>query len=407
MIRFSFLLLFSFTSIVDAQLLSQRLKVPSEVLERPHELLIYTPPSYHFDAQQQYPVLYLMDGEYNFNYVTGLVELWSNISPRFPEMIVVGISGYDSDYYRHLMRPNWDKEGKPSENGAANLMIQAIIEEIEPSVAKAFRTSEFKILSGHSMGGLFTTYAAFTEPDAFNHYLAISPSLWWQEQTLKHVVGEQLKKSVPKTNLLMSLGNEKGMGVHGFLDVVEAQRFEGLNFNFKHFPVESHGSVGLPTYEWALGQIFADYKLEERYFDGEQAVVEYAQRLRKAYGDVMPVNAAFLRNSCYANCPGEPKDLMKLDQVLSKNFPHDAAFFQVLVAKHKINQKEYGEAKKWLEKAAKKAPDYFELQHAWYLWHHQQGHDKKAEQSLIKTKQLIEKSDLRQWQINELNLPLK
>jgi len=59
-------------STAHAQLLNQRLQVPSEVLDRSHELLVYTPPSYDYDQGQRYPVLYLMDGEYNFNYVTGL-----------------------------------------------------------------------------------------------------------------------------------------------------------------------------------------------------------------------------------------------------------------------------------------------------------------------------------------------
>jgi len=392
-------------AVADAQLLSQRLTEPSNILERPHELLIYTPPSYDFDQRQQYPVLYLMDGEYNFNYVTGLIELWSNISPRLPEMIVVGISGYDSDYYRHLMRPNWDPQGQPSENGAANLMLKAIIEEIEPVIAKKFRTNDLKILSGHSMGGLFTTYVAFTQPDAFDYYLAISPSLWWQAETVKNVITGQLKKSVPKTKLLMSLANEKGMGVHGFVETLEAQRYESLQFNFKHFPDESHGSVGLPTYEWALGHIFADYKLTERYFENDQAVVDYAQRLKKSYGHVLPINAAFLRNSCYANCSGDADNLTSIDEALTEHFPYDVAFFRVLVAKHLITEKQYKEAGNWLKKTEKQTPDYYELHHAWYLWHQQQGHSADASKALKKTKQLLQSNRLRQWQINELNMP--
>lgn len=52
-------------STAQAQLLNQRLQVSSKILDRPHELLVYTPPSYDYDQDQRYPVLYLMDGEYN------------------------------------------------------------------------------------------------------------------------------------------------------------------------------------------------------------------------------------------------------------------------------------------------------------------------------------------------------
>jgi len=402
-----FFLLFLGISVSQAELLNQRLQVSSDILGRPHELLVYTPPSYDYDQDQRYPVLYLMDGEYNFNYVTGLIELWSNISARHPEMIVVGISGYDSGYYRHLMSPPWDDEGQPSDDGAADSMMKAIVEEIKPAISKQFRTHDLEILSGHSMGGLFTTYAALSYHDAFDYFIAISPSLWWQQQRMKTVMSDRLKSQVPEVNLYMSLANEQGMGVHGFLEMVQAERRKPLNLQFKHFPDESHGSVGLPTYEWALGDIFAAAQLKDRYFESAKAVEEYAKQVNKAYGQTLPINSAYLRNSCYAHCASDNDVLTEIDQALEKHFPYDVAFFRVLVAKHLIKQEQFDRAETWLKLAEKSSPNYIELHHALYLLHKGQGQPKKTEQSLVKTHELLKSQQLRQWQINEMNLPAK
>lgn len=389
----------------NADLLNQRLQVPSEVLDRPHELLVYTPPSYDYDQDQRYPVMYLMDGEYNFNYVTGLIELWSNISAKHPEMIVVGISGYDSAYFRYLMSPPWDDEGQPSDEGSADKMMQAMVEEIKPALSKQFRTNDLDILSGHSMGGLFTTYAALTQPEAFDYFIAISPSLWWQQQRMKKVMAERFKQEVPAVKLYMSLANEQGMGVHGFLEMVQAERREPLNLQFKHFPDESHGSVGLSTYEWALGDIFAAAQLKDRYFESAKAVEEYAKQVNKAYGQTLPVNSAYLRNSCYAHCGGETKNLQDIDQALEKHFPNDLVFFRVLVAKQFIKQENYDQAQAWLDKAKSVAPNYIELHHAQYLIDKAHEYTNKAKQSLSTIRQLLKTQQLRQWQINEMNLP--
>lgn len=347
-----------------------------------------------------------MDGEYNFNYVTGLIELWSNISAKHPEMIVVGISGYDSVYYRHLMSPPWDEKGQKTDVGGADKIMKAIEDEIKPAISNQFRANDLDILSGHSMGGLFSTYAALTHPEAFDYFIAISPSLWWKQQRVTKVMSKQFNKAVPAVNLYMSLANEQGMGVHGFLEMVQAKNREPLNLQFKHFPDESHGSVGLPTYEWTLGDIFSAAQLKDRYFESAKAVTEYSKQVKKFYGQALPVNSTYLRNSCYAHCSGDIEQLAAIDQALEKNFPHDVAFFRVLVAKHFIKQDNYDQAQTWLDKAKSQAPNYIELHHAQYLMYKALEHAEKAKQALKKIQQLLKTQQLRQWQINEMNLPL-
>ena len=172
-----------------------------------------------------------------------------------------------------------------------------------------------------------------------------------------------------------------------------------------HFPDESHGSVGLPTYEWALGDIFAVTQLKDRYFESANAVESYAKQMKQAYSQTLPLNTAYLRNSCYAHCGGATKNLQDIDQALEKHFPHDVGFFRVLVAKQFIKQQNYDQAQTWLEKAKSVAPNYIELHHAHYLMYKAQKQAKKANHSLKKVQHLLKTQHIRQWQINEMNLP--
>src|SRR5690606_13046032 len=69
-------------------------------------------------------------------------------------------------------------------NGGADRFLRMLREELIPWVDANYRTNSYKILVGHSLGGLFTINTLITEPDAFDAYVAISPNLQWNEQDL-------------------------------------------------------------------------------------------------------------------------------------------------------------------------------------------------------------------------------
>jgi len=89
-----------------------------------------------------------------------------------PEMIVIGLPGLEDGY---VPTPY---EGRGAEPTAADRSLKFFSEELIPFIDKNYRTADFNILSGHSVGGLFTTYAMFTRPDLFSAGIASSP--WFQ-----------------------------------------------------------------------------------------------------------------------------------------------------------------------------------------------------------------------------------
>ena len=134
----------------------------STILQENRPLSIYLPPSYFSKPKQNYPVLYILDGEYNFLYVSGILELQAGIAENIPEMILVAISGKGSNNYKENCKPF--VQGI-QDSGNADQVLAFIEEELTPYIDSKYRTLNYKILSGHSIGGLFIINAALKKPD--------------------------------------------------------------------------------------------------------------------------------------------------------------------------------------------------------------------------------------------------
>lgn len=177
----------------------------SETLHQDREISIYLPPGYHSSQSQKYPVLYILDGDYNFQYVAGLLELEGGISERIPNMILVAISGKGTATYIKNCKPNL--EGI-EDKGNADEVAVFIERELIPYVNSKYKTNGFKILSGHSVGGLFVINTALNHPKLFDRYIAISPALWWARNAINQVAEQNVHKKGYKTNVYVSLANE-------------------------------------------------------------------------------------------------------------------------------------------------------------------------------------------------------
>ena len=70
-----------------------------------------------------------------------------------------------------------DRKRYPS-SGHADRFRRFLEEELVPYVDTHFRTQPFRILAGHSHGGLFAIHALLSG-DAFDAFIASSPSLYW------------------------------------------------------------------------------------------------------------------------------------------------------------------------------------------------------------------------------------
>jgi len=116
--------------------------------------------------QRNYPVLYLLDGPEHFFSTVGMIDRFSTNfgSEVCPQMIVVGIESNNryNDFF-----PNFDNDK----------FATFLSDELIPYIKNRYPTNPYKVLIGHSLGGLRVIHTALYSTNLFNSYIAIDPSL--------------------------------------------------------------------------------------------------------------------------------------------------------------------------------------------------------------------------------------
>ncbi|WP_440069284.1 alpha/beta hydrolase [Tenacibaculum discolor] len=167
--------------------IGKTVQIKSTILKEDRTLNIYFPASYDIDKSKKYPVIYLLDGskDEDFIHIAGIVQFgsfpWINM---LPEAIVVGIGNVDRK--RDFTYPSSieiDQKEFPT-SGKSEKFIQFLKKELLPFIDTNYRTTNGKTLIGQSLGGLLATEVLFKTPNLFNNYIIVSPSLWWDAEKL-------------------------------------------------------------------------------------------------------------------------------------------------------------------------------------------------------------------------------
>ncbi|MCB1282126.1 MAG: alpha/beta hydrolase [Salinibacterium sp.] len=156
-------------------------------------LLIWLPPGYHdpANANREYPVLYLHDGQNLFAKHAGIPAEWGVDetlidlvgSGAAQPCIVVGIPhAGESRASEYLMADVIDGVS-PDADRYVRILADQIVPRVESAV-RARRSRDARIVGGASLGGLISLYAAFERPEVFGKVLAESPSIRLRGQTL-------------------------------------------------------------------------------------------------------------------------------------------------------------------------------------------------------------------------------
>lgn len=157
--------------------------LPSKILNEDRVLNIYLPPTY--DAAKSYPVIYLLDGSLNedFVHIAGLVQFF-NMMHGMPDCIVVGISNVDRKRDFSFHTDLEDLKKKYPTTGHSDVFIQFIETELQPFIRQQYKTTEEQWLIGQSLGGLLASEILLKKPQLFSHYMIVSPSLWWDNKSM-------------------------------------------------------------------------------------------------------------------------------------------------------------------------------------------------------------------------------
>ena len=187
--------------------------------------------------QSGFPLLVTLDANVYFAAAVGAMQAMAPVNPAMrldsnivKPMMVVGV-GYHGDVSRALKERAFDylpaltalntrlpREGSRGQPpGGADQFLSFLIEELRPALAKRYPIDpERQTLMGHSLGGFFSLFALAKRPEAFRNYVAISPSLWWDENRLVSETGEATplaaQGSAHHVLLVMAQDEEPGVG---------------------------------------------------------------------------------------------------------------------------------------------------------------------------------------------------
>ncbi len=274
----------------------KRLTIKSTVLSEDRVILVRTPAGYETN-KLSYPVLYMTDGDAHIAHTSTTVEFLAR-NGRMSEMIIVGIP--NTDRTRDLtpsaaVGPN---AAQFPTAGGADKFLKFIETELIPEIEKTYRVQPYRVLAGHSFGGLFALHAMITRPELFKSYIAVSPSLQWSDEaTLKRMETFLAGRKELDATLFTSLGNEPGDIGNAFVSfkkLLEKSKIKGFEWEAEQFNDEDHGSVVLRSHYLGLRKVYDGWQMPRDPATGARAgglkaAEEHYQRLTKKFGYPIPV----------------------------------------------------------------------------------------------------------------------
>ena len=308
--------------------------IRSGTLNEYRKFLVHTPRSYSDTTflPQRYPVLYLLDGDSHFRSVAGMLEILSsgiNATFLMPEMIVVAIPNTDR---MRDMTPTYSAigaDGKPGPvqffktSGGMSNFFRFFETELIPHIERTYRTAPYRVFIGHSLGGITAINALYTNPKLFNAYVAIDPSLWWDDRVLLKKAKSYFSKPgldgrtlyVAEARASSTNPDDTTNSVHSrsilqFNGVLKSDNRSGLRYAYKYYPSDNHGSVVFIAEYDALRFIFDGYNVDfSQALDDPEYITKHFEKMseRLGYGMLPPESmidlfgrAALLRDTTKA-----------------------------------------------------------------------------------------------------------
>jgi len=260
----------------------------SERLNEKRDILIYTPAGYE-ESNIEYPTLYITDGAENFFIATAIVNFLSR-NQKIPQMTVVGIPNVNRN--RDLSPSVIEGTSNP---GGGDIFLTFFEDELIPYIDKTYRTSNYRIFFGHSLGGMFANYTMFTRPELFNAFIAASPYLMYDSE---YVINEAEFKLDNLSNferqLFITLGNEPAYheSLNKFTSLLE-DNTKTLRWDYQIFNDEDHGSIPVISLLKGLKYIYSDFQLTmETATEGLKAILDHYSLVKSKYDYSVDISEA-------------------------------------------------------------------------------------------------------------------
>lgn len=245
------------TADIKPFVLGEVVEIESKALSEKRILNIYLPEGYNRNESIRYPVVYLLDGsaDEDFIHIVGLYQFnnfpWID---RVPKSIIVGIA--NTDRKRDFTYPtsiDADKKAFPT-TGGSEKFISFIENELQPYIQRNYKTNFSKTIIGQSLGGLLATEILLKKPVLFSEYIIISPSIWWDNGSLLRQPSDILSATYTgKISVYIGVGKEgltpgqtdRVMEVDANLlaEKIRSTKSKTVHVDFEYLPTEDHATI--------------------------------------------------------------------------------------------------------------------------------------------------------------------
>ncbi|OYX27231.1 MAG: hypothetical protein B7Z06_04570 [Flavobacteriales bacterium 32-35-8] len=238
---------------------SQIRKLTSNIVSgQEYELQIMLPSGYE-NSTKKYPVIYVMDSQWDFSLATAIYGQ-QYYDGFIPEAIIVGVTWGGENPNPNILR---GRDYVPTNaSGGADLFLDFMKTELFPFIETNYKADNHRTLMGCSLGGLFTLYTLFTHTDMFTGYVAASPALGGYLNTHEKAFSEkQLDKPI---SVYMTVGDvENGKSdFEAFTNKMKSSQYKNVRLHSKVLENTGHSGTKSETYSRGLQYVFERKQLK-------------------------------------------------------------------------------------------------------------------------------------------------
>lgn len=230
----------------------------SKVVGQRYKLYVSLPQDYA-DTSRRFPVVFLLDADYSFALAHNIVE---HLSDRHDmgQLVIVGIAYAGPLRYRLNRTRDYTPTHVPTGgygpayqrvSGGGPGFRRFLKTELVPFIERTYRVQHDRTLVGHSYGGLFASWVAFTDPELFQRYIIVSPSLWYDDHLMfgvERVFAEQHRRLPARIFFTVGareVNSQRDMvsDLRRFVAQVKGHDYQGLQLRWRVLPEDTHDSI--------------------------------------------------------------------------------------------------------------------------------------------------------------------
>lgn len=257
---------------------SEKVLLTSAINGITYSLYVRTPLS-HASGDRRHPVIVTLDADYSFPIVANHLEHLADRMNQAPEAIVVSVAypGVYPDHDRYRAERTrdytpvfWPDGGYgpkfQAASGGGPKFLRMLAEEALPLIDRLFQTDpDDRTLVGHSYGGLFGAWVLQTQPQLFNRYLLVSPSLWYADRMMLTADTVLSASITRKTRVYLGVGSWEEQPERGGYMVSQLEQYaarltalKNPDLIVKHrvFEDETHASIFPACFSTGIRHLF-------------------------------------------------------------------------------------------------------------------------------------------------------